>query len=153
MFGAVSGTSAALETLEPSFHQDLNGNGVIGIPTTGSLTSSVSNPNSTNSAAILSASVVTPDNDTFIFKPGMGADVISNATSAIKIELDGFSSVADSSQLQALLNDAQTGHSQFLFQMANGHDTVINLGNHDSITLTNVPITDLHANNFIIHYP
>jgi serralysin len=34
--GAVSGASAALESIEPSFHQDLNGDGVIGLnlPTT-----------------------------------------------------------------------------------------------------------------------
>jgi aryl-phospho-beta-D-glucosidase BglC (GH1 family) len=32
--GAVSGTSTALESIETSFHQDLNGDGVIGIPTT-----------------------------------------------------------------------------------------------------------------------
>ena len=32
--GFVSGTSSALETLEPSFHQDLNGDGVIGVPST-----------------------------------------------------------------------------------------------------------------------
>ena len=31
--GAVSGTSSALEELEPSFHQDLNGDGVVGPPT------------------------------------------------------------------------------------------------------------------------
>ena len=30
--GHVSGTSAALESLETSFHQDLNGDGVIGAP-------------------------------------------------------------------------------------------------------------------------
>ncbi|WP_271617388.1 hypothetical protein, partial [Bradyrhizobium sp. CCBAU 51745] len=29
----VSGASAALESLEPSFHQDLNRDGVIGVPT------------------------------------------------------------------------------------------------------------------------
>ena len=32
--GVVSGTSTALEALETSFHQDLNGDGVIGVPTT-----------------------------------------------------------------------------------------------------------------------
>ena len=31
-FSALSGTSTALESLETSFHQDLNGDGVIGIP-------------------------------------------------------------------------------------------------------------------------
>ena len=30
--GYVSGTSAALESLETSFHQDLNGDGTIGVP-------------------------------------------------------------------------------------------------------------------------
>ena len=30
VIGVVSGTSAALESLETSFHQDLNGDGVIG---------------------------------------------------------------------------------------------------------------------------
>ncbi|MGY8684176.1 M10 family metallopeptidase C-terminal domain-containing protein [Bradyrhizobium sp. UFLA05-153] len=34
VIGAVSATSTALESLEPTFHQDLNGDGVIGIPTT-----------------------------------------------------------------------------------------------------------------------
>ena len=33
--GHVSGTSAALESLETSFHQDLNGDGVIGVPDDG----------------------------------------------------------------------------------------------------------------------
>ena len=32
VIGAVSGTSSALESLETTFHQDLNGDGVIGIP-------------------------------------------------------------------------------------------------------------------------
>ena len=32
--GTVSGSSTALESLETSFHQDLNGDGVIGVPTT-----------------------------------------------------------------------------------------------------------------------
>ena len=30
--GAVSGSNTALETMETSFHQDLNGDGVIGLP-------------------------------------------------------------------------------------------------------------------------
>jgi serralysin len=133
----VSGTSSALESLETSFHQDLNGDGVIGAPLIASYTGSSSNQNDTNSAATQSVAMATPDNDTFIFRPGT-------------IELDSFSSVADTNQLQTLLSDAQTGHMQALFQMANSHDTIINLGNHDSITLPNIHVTDLHA-TFIIH--
>jgi hypothetical protein len=142
-----------LQSLETSFHQDLNGDGVIGVPAMALYTGSSSNQNSTNSTAIQSIAVAIggPDNNTFIFKPGIGADVIVNATSAVTIELDGFSSVADSDHLKTLLDDAQTGHLQSLFQAANGHDTVINLGNNDSITLTNFQVTDLHASNFIIH--
>jgi Tryptophan-rich Synechocystis species C-terminal domain len=34
IIGVVSGTSSALESLETTFHQDLNGDGVIGLPTT-----------------------------------------------------------------------------------------------------------------------
>jgi hypothetical protein len=113
-------------------------------------------PNGTINTATQSVSVTVggPGNDTFVFRLGFGADVIANATSSDTVELDGFSSVSSINELQALLNEAQTGQSQSLFQTANGgHDTVINLGNHDSITLANVPVTDLHASNFIIHAP
>ena len=142
--GTVSGSSSALESLESSFHQDLNGDGVIGVP---AATSRVSTGPVSQAALVIVAS-----DDTFIFRPGVGADVIVNAGSADTIELDGFSSVTSNAQLASLLNDAQTGQSQTLFQTTNGgHDTVINLGNHDSITLMNVHISELHASNFIIH--
>ncbi len=98
------------------------------------------------------ASTGGPSNDTFVFRPGLGASVIDNALSLTTIELDGFSSVTNDAQLATLLSDAQSGRSQALFQSENGgHDTIINLGNHDSITLTNVHISDLHSTNFIIH--
>jgi hypothetical protein len=77
--------------------------------------------------------------------------VFVNAASSDMIELGGFSSVTSSNQLASLLAEAQANQPQSLFQSANGgHDTVINLGNHDSMTLTNVHLTDLHASNFII---
>ena len=113
-------------------------------------------PNGTNSTATQSVSVTVggPGNDTFVFKPGLGADVIANATSSDTIELDGFSSVTNINLLEAALNEVQTGHALSLFQTANGgHDTVINLGNHDSITLVDVQIAALHASNFIVHPP
>ena len=139
--GIVSGSSTALESLETSFHQDLNGDSVIGVPA--SHTGSLSSP---------SSQVVTiASNDTFVFHPGVGSDVIANIPTGTTIELDGFSSVTSNAQLAAFLNEAQTGQSQTLFQPANGgHDTVIDLGNHDSLTLVNVHIADLHANDFII---
>jgi hypothetical protein len=100
----------------------------------------------------VSVTIAGPGNDSFVFHPGVGSDTIVNAGSADTIELDGFSSVTSNNQLTTLLHDAQTGQSQSLFESVNdGHDTLINLGNHDSITLTNTQIADLHASNFTIH--
>ena len=101
---------------------------------------------------VVSVTIAGPGNDAFVFHPGVGAETIVNAGPSDTIELDGFSSVTSNDQLATLLNDAQTGQAQSLFQSVNGgHDTMINLGNHDSITLTGVQIADLHASNFVIH--
>jgi serralysin len=141
----VSGTSTSLETAETTFHQDLNGDGVIGVPATRVASGMTS-------GLVSQTSPITAASDTFVFRPGIGADVIANAGNADPIELDGFSSLTKHVQLVALLNDAQSGQSQSLFQSTNGgHDIVINLGNHDSITLMDVHIANLHASNFIIH--
>jgi len=89
-----------------------------------------------------------------VFQPGIGTDVVANATSADTIELNGFSAVTSMSELQTLLSEAQADHAQSLFATANGgHDTVINLGNHDSITLVDVQLASLHASNFVVHPP
>jgi VCBS repeat-containing protein len=108
----------------------------------------------TNSATAqaVTVTIAGPGNDGFVFHPGTGTDVIVNATSSNTIELDGFSSLTSHSQLASLLAEAQAGQPEPVFQSINGgHDTLINLGNHDSITLTNVHLADLHASNFIIH--
>jgi hypothetical protein len=101
---------------------------------------------------LVSVTIAGPGNDAFVFHPGVGAKTIVNAGPSDTIELDGFSSVTSNNQLATLLNEAQTGQPQSLFQSVNGgHDTMINLGNHDSITLTGVHSSDLHASDFIIH--
>ena len=93
-----------------------------------------------------------PGNDSFVFKPGFGADTIVNAKSSDTIELDGFASISSIDELQNLLHEAQTGQVQTLFQAANGgRDTVIDLGHNDVVTLSNVHLGDLHPSNFIIH--
>jgi serralysin len=138
--GVVSGTSTSLKSLEPSFYQDLNGDGVIGIPAATS-----GNP-SAQAAAVTVAS-----RDTFVFHPGGGVGIVANAGSEDTIELDGFSS-ATGNQLAALLQDTQSGQSQALFHSANeGHDIAINLGSRDKVDPMNSHIADLNAGNFIIH--
>ena len=107
----------------------------------------------TNSTVTQSVTVTIagPGNDAFVFHPGVGADTIVNAISTDTIELDGFSSVTSNKQLASLLADAQAGVPQSLFHTAHGgHDTLINLANHDVITLTNVHLADIHAGNFIV---
>jgi hypothetical protein len=136
--GPVSGTSSALESLEASFHQDLNGDGVIGIsgtPSGGAPSSSLLQTVSSSTAGL----------DTFVFRPDMRTDPILSAASADTFEPDGFLWPTSKAQLAAPLIDAQTDHSQTL------HDTVIDPGNHDSITLMRAYIGDSHAGNFIIH--
>ena len=59
---------------------------------------------------------------------------------------------SDQRLAEAVEQYAQTGQPQTMFQSVNsGHDTLIELGHHDSITLTDVQIADLHASHFIIH--
>ena len=99
----------------------------------------------------LSVTIGGPGSDTFLFKPGFGTDIIANLKSSDTIELDGFSSVSDTSALQTLLTEAQSGQAQSLFHAADsGHDTVINLGDHDSIVLQNIQLANLHMNNFML---
>ena len=100
----------------------------------------------------VTVTIAGPGNDAFVFHPGVGEDTIVNATSTDTIELDGFSSVTSNHQLASLLADAQAGVSQSLFQTTHGgHDTSINLGNHDVLTLANIPLGALHASDFIVH--
>jgi hypothetical protein len=148
--------SGGTVVIDPPVKQDL-ASGTLSFGNADSADQSVTQSNAVavaTSAATqtVSITIAGPGNDAFVFHPGIGSDTIVNATSADTIELDGFSAVANSNQLASLLAAAQTGQPQSLFHSVNGgHDTVIDLGNHDSITLTGIQIADLHASNFIIH--
>jgi hypothetical protein len=64
---SVSGTSAALEALETSFHQDLNGDGIVGIPAHTSPAAQVANIASAAPPPSLGG------DDTFTFRADLGA--------------------------------------------------------------------------------
>ena len=156
--GVVSGTSSTLESFETSFHQDLNGDGTIGLVVSSALaqaaiTNATASPNDTNSAAqSIFQKFGGAGNDSFVFHPNVRADAILDANSTGEFELGGFSSVTNSSQPAVVSTNAQTERSHSLFQsMDGGHDTVINPGSHDSISPINLHIADLNAGNFIIH--
>jgi hypothetical protein len=87
----VSGTSATLESLETSFHQDLNGDGTIGVVVAAAAI--VEMP--LTSAPALQAPPVSlgrPSNDAFVFAPGAYEKVTGIGTSADLIELSALSS-------------------------------------------------------------
>jgi serralysin len=122
--GTTTGASPTLQAFEPSFHQDLNGDGFTGVFNGGL------------------------NNQSFVLRPGIGAEVISDSSS---IALEGFAAVSSMQELTAALHEAQAGQPQTLFQsINNGQDTLIDLGDHDSLTLANVHLADLQASHFLI---
>jgi hypothetical protein len=102
----------------------------------------------TNSPATQLASIGGPGNDTFLFKPGLGANDASGYTNGH----DQLSSVTHTNELQTHWGQEQAGLAQSLVHAAIGdHDGFVNLVNHDSISSANIHLVDLYANHFIIH--
>ncbi len=101
------------------------------------------NPTTAQSQSV-SVTVGGPDNDHFVFAPGIGADTLLNFNPQHDtIELDHFANVQTVQQLQSLVT-------------VNAHDEpVIDLGNHDSVTLANTTQTQLQqaiqAGHLILH--
>ncbi len=101
------------------------------------------NPTTAQSQSV-SVTVGGPDNDHFVFAPGIGADTLLNFNPQHDtIELDHFANVQTVQQLQYLVT-------------VNAHDEpVIDLGNHDSVTLANTTQTQLQqaiqAGHLILH--
>ena len=76
-------------------------------------------------------------NDHFVFTPGNGQDTIGDFTHAADVVvLQGFAGIANFSDLQPHM--AQVGA-----------DTVITFDATDSITLSNVQMTQLNAGDFL----
>jgi hypothetical protein len=137
----VSGTSLAIESLESSFHQDLNGDGVIGIP---ARAVADSDP--------VSVTIGQANNETFSFRSAVGADVIVSNGKADPIELDGFWAATSGKQLAALSNNSHPGQPQPLFELKNpGYDTIVEPGNYEDSVLLKSHFADLLMNSFIIH--
>ncbi|GLH77367.1 hypothetical protein SSBR45G_22750 [Bradyrhizobium sp. SSBR45G] len=74
--GAVSGSSASLEALETSFHQDLNGDGTIGIPTS-----------SSSAQASAQAATTASATDLVFTSPSFSGELIGFGGSAAQIDL------------------------------------------------------------------
>ncbi|HEX4427124.1 MAG TPA: calcium-binding protein, partial [Terriglobales bacterium] len=110
--GVVSGTSAAMESFETIFHQDLNGDGVVGLPP---LVTQVSgNPIMTGGAGA----------GTYKFSRGDGQDHIVN-------------SVTGNSASGELDFGAGIASNQLWFQKSNNDLLISLLGTQDRITVDN----------------
>jgi serralysin len=135
-FNVYSGTSTALKSLETSFHQDLNGDGVIGIPAA----------TGTSATSPASQVVSIASNDTFVFQPSRGASDVANVH---QVELHGFS--PHDNHQTSLFQTVHTDQSQASFQWANGgHDSIADPLHHDSTTSTDAQLANLHGHGFII---
>ena len=138
--GTLSGSSSTLQSLEASFHQDLNGDGVIG-PAAGAnaapvtiVTGTAANDTLTNTAAN-EIFFGNGGNNTFVFSGNVGKDTIADfqaSNDAIQLSHNVFASAAD-----VLAHAAQVGT-----------DVTVTIDPSDSITLHNTVLSHLTANNF-----
>ena len=119
------------------FHQDLNGDGVIGMPAS----SATSHIRSVNREAMVTAL----NDDTFIFGPDHGAGFAAYAGRADTVEHDAPTT---SNHQTAYLHGPQTGEWQLLLQSMNaGHDIAIDSRTNEHM---NFHLADLHAGHFVI---
>jgi predicted metallo-beta-lactamase superfamily hydrolase len=143
ILNTVAGTDPTLQSLEPSFHQDLNGDGQVGLvgvsPTvldghTGGQTLTASGPSTLIGGQndILNGG---PGADTFVFLQNFGTNTVNNFTplvDALEFRQSIFANAA------AVLGVAQQV----------GTDVVITQDAQDVVTLHNVQLANLHATDF-----
>jgi hypothetical protein len=121
--GALSGTSLVIETAETSFHQDLNGDGVIGVPTA-SLISTTGSPGHTSGLGNISFAVVqsssaihgvTTEPVTVLSSNGSGSTPVLYGTT-------GSDTIVPTALNQTLFGNG--GSDTFVFSGNIGRDTI-----------------------------
>jgi serralysin len=151
---SANATSTSVESYETSFHQDLNGDGVIGVPgvqgTAVAATAPPSNPQPSTGQEQISGTTITAtapnqtltgtgSNDNFVFAVAPGHATITNfqpVNDVIQIDHSAFANV------QALLSASQDdGHG----------NVVITADANDTITLQHVTLAQLLAHQGDFH--
>src|SRR5262249_36605760 len=136
--GPVSGSSTALQSLEPSFNQDLNGDGHIGPAAT--VQSGGFGSNQTVAANGLTTLIGGPNNtldgtvgpDVFVFPSNFGPNVVHNFTPGMDMLQFSQSMFANADDV---LSDAHKV----------GSDVLIIHDPHNVVTLQNTQLANLHA--------
>jgi hypothetical protein len=137
VFGTVSGTSTSLETIETSFHQDLNGDGVIGVP------AAATAPAATNQAIAAAANpsvvaIASGRGGSFVFDSNFGHVTIANEALPAGIDF----SHAVFANINAVVAAAQNdGHG----------NTIITDPTHDTLTIQNMTSQQSHAHQSDFH--
>jgi hypothetical protein len=139
----VSGASSALESLETSFHQDLNGDGVIGIPATkpAAWLSSSNEPAGAEPAVALSSY------ETFSFRQDIG----TTTATANSLDAIGFRSLFSAhNEFSALFQQDRVQQPQNFSEAAH-HDQAFNSGSWNDHFSTNFHLSDLLTSHFFSH--
>jgi len=131
-----SGSSTAIENAETSFHQDLNGDGVIGVP---------SGVQPKSSPIAQAAAVTVANNDTFVFPLSSGAAVANAGSSTIGEAENMFR------EQSAFFHESGPTHAAFVWGANEGHEAAFNFVNHESIAQSGVHLADLHAGFILVH--
>jgi len=135
-----SGTSAAVQSFEFSFHQDLNGDGYIGLVLNGS------SGGQTLTAGGSPTTLIGGPNDTL--NGGAGADTFVFLTNSGANTVNNFVPGVDTLQFsKAILADAATALSN-AHQV--GSDVAITYDSQDMVTLHGLQLANLHASDFHI---
>jgi serralysin len=135
----VSGSSTALQSIETTFHQDLNGDGITGIPP------AATSPVATNQAAATPATgsgtvnaIAAGGGDQFVFAPNFGNVTITNDTALKGIDF----SHAVFANINALLTAAHDdGHG----------NVIITDATHDTLTIQNMTSHDFNTHQSGFH--
>ena len=148
IIGVVSGSDSSLESIETTFHQDLNGDGVIGIPATVAPVGTAKSTGSGNAAVQPhDAAVMSSGGDAFLFRAA--SDPIWNTAKESNFELDALLSAGGGHQPMVALYDALASQLHSILQSAEvGHQA---LANHEGTVEANPILASLHAGHFILH--
>jgi protocatechuate 3,4-dioxygenase beta subunit len=138
--GAVSGSSSALEAIETEFHQDLNGDGAIGVPVPAATSPVATNTASTHLAdnGTVSA-IVSAGHEAFVFAPNFGQLNIANF--ALETDTIQFSKATFPDVTAALAATHNDGHG----------NAVITDAANDTLTIEHVTAAQLYAHQHDFH--
>ena len=157
--GVVSGTSYALESLEPIFHQDLNGDGVVGpyaAPgSTMQIDSALSEPVTIGSGATLELGVADSASVTFNSSTGMLQLDHSSTFSGDIFKFTGNGNLSGSDQIDLRdinYNSVQDSYANGVLTVTDGIDTA-NIDFNGSYTLANFKFASDGNGGTIVYDP